>query len=1119
MPFSNLVPTQPASPLARRPKVVMPSSPLSPTIDLSIDSDSDDAAQESTLPATRSRHFTQATQIVDRPTLKPSAPSLSSSRSASPAVEVPASSPFRQNASAASGRLASAMAPRGTSFRPPPAQIRQSRQTNFRPPQVLGKRSSPVAQARDPASSPREAIYVGDSSADERPARGDIPRTSFNRNDTKDSATASSITSPNTSSAAEASEIDIAPKGSILEKRLERLIYSTSKVNKTPPLSKIVPNRTLLEYQTALLRCGEDKDEAATWLLDNPATKKARQDGPKGAPADKKASKNGDVRNFIRSFAHGKPDLGSSKATPMTVDDSDMDEIVAATPDRKPTKRLQRGRRPGASPVSSPVKSAIKPQEKNPQAKKPQDAPEEEASEEEEEEEEPIAITDDDDSDSDAYDSPEPQDDNSRSEKENRVLKYLNECELNGLLAICGSSKQKKDGAKAMIKARPLRTLAAAKDVTVTGNTKGRKSKVEVIGVGEDIVYEVSRFIKSLDAIDQVVRKCDEEGVRMKSITDHWNMDSRGVKITDQRRDGQLTPSSADGHPLKVRDLPISREPKMMQGRCTMKSYQLWGLNWLHQLYQRKFGCILADDMGLGKTCQIISFMSHIVESYDPSSGDERPWPNLIVVPPSTFDNWQGEFKKFAPKIKVTVYHGKDREWLGDDIRHDPEEHHVVLTTYTQLGRTGERDHTKIISRIHPNVAIFDEGHNLKNSKTKLYKDLCRITANWRVLLTGTPVQNNLMEMINLLNFIQPQLFDGQVETLKDLFDQKVTLQEVSNGAMLFSDRVRRARSILEPFILQRQKEQVLDGFPPKTSRVVYCDMDEAQKKIYYEYHNRFRNGKDVRGASTATNRTSNDQNNVWMQLRKAAIHSQLFRRHFTDKMVEDMADVLMRKVPQRRLKQENKKHLIAELKDLSDFELHVWCVDEPCVKSFDVDSGSWMRSGKVQHLLELLREFRRNGDRALVFTRFAKVNEILSECLVTADLPHLSFQGSTAVELRQDLIDQFNEDKDITAFLLTTGAGGTGINLATANKVIIFDQSDNPQDDVQAENRAHRFGQTRPVEVIRLLSRGTVEELVYRACQKKLELAKRVTGAGMPVGDEIDVEAEVRQMLAEEEK
>jgi SWI/SNF-related matrix-associated actin-dependent regulator 1 of chromatin subfamily A len=337
---------------------------------------------------------------------------------------------------------------------------------------------------------------------------------------------------------------------------------------------------------------------------------------------------------------------------------------------------------------------------------------------------------------------------------------------------------------------------------------------------------------------------------------------------------------------------------------------------------------------------------------------------------------------------------------------------------------------------------------------------------------------------------------------------------------MLFSDRVQRARSILEPFILQRQKEQVLDGFPPKTSRVVYCEMDAAQKKIYYEYHNRFRSGKDsVRAAGTATNRTSNDQNNVWMQLRKAAIHSQLFRRHFTDKMVEEMADVLMRKVPQRRLKQENKKHLIAELKDLSDFELHVWCVDEPCVKSYDVPSEAWMKSGKVKQLIELLREFRRNGDRALVFTRFAKVNEILTECLMSADIPHLSFQGNTAVELRQDLIDQYNEDKDLTAFLLTTGAGGTGINLASANKVIIFDQSDNPQDDVQAENRAHRFGQTRPVEVIRLISKDTVEELVYRACQKKLELAKRVTGAGQPTADELDVEAEVRKMLAAQEK
>ncbi len=202
-----------------------------------------------------------------------------------------------------------------------------------------------------------------------------------------------------------------------------------------------------------------------------------------------------------------------------------------------------------------------------------------------------------------------------------------------------------------------------------------------------------------------------------------------------------------------------------------------------------------------------------------------------------------------------------------------------------------------------------------------------------------------------------------------------------------------------------------------------------------------------------------------------------------------------MKKVPQSELKQPRLDHLINELKALSDFELHLWCRDYKCIRSFDLPEDSWIDCAKVKALLDLIREYQANGDRALVFTRFAKVIEILGECLASEGLEYLSLQGNTDVSARQELINEFNEDESIPVFLLTTGSGGTGINLTAANKVIIFDQSDNPQDDIQAENRAHRLGQTRPVEIIRLISEDTVEELVYKACEKKLELANKVTG------------------------
>jgi SWI/SNF-related matrix-associated actin-dependent regulator 1 of chromatin subfamily A len=353
---------------------------------------------------------------------------------------------------------------------------------------------------------------------------------------------------------------------------------------------------------------------------------------------------------------------------------------------------------------------------------------------------------------------------------------------------------------------------------------------------------------------------------------------------------------------------------------------------------------------------------------------------------------------------------------------------------------------------------------------------------------------------------------------LECLFMQKVSLADVSKGVLLHSERVDRARTILEPFILQRRKEQVILDLPPKTTRVVKCKMDAKQAALYRSYEKVFKKSdshpSSQQPESAAKEGRDNDTNNVWIQLRKSAIHPQLFRRHFKDRDVEKMAQILMKKVPQSELRQPRLDHLTNELKALSDFELHLWCRDYDCIQSFDVPENSWMDCAKVKTLLKLIKEYQANGDRALVFTRFAKVIEILGECLASEGIEYLAIQGNTDVGERQNLINEFNENHSIPVFLLTTATGGTGINLTSANKVIIFDQSDNPQDDIQAENRAHRLGQTRPVEIIRLISEGTVEELVYAACEKKLELANKVTGWSSVEMTAAEMEQAVRDQM-----
>lgn len=377
--------------------------------------------------------------------------------------------------------------------------------------------------------------------------------------------------------------------------------------------------------------------------------------------------------------------------------------------------------------------------------------------------------------------------------------------------------------------------------------------------------------------------------------------------------------------------------------------------------------------------------------------------------------------------------------------------------------------------------------------------------------------------MTSLLNFINPKMFEGYMEHIKYIFSTKVTIRDVSNGAFLYSERVKRARTILEPFILQRRKDQVLDDMPKKINNVVLCDMTENQEPVYKQYEGIFKMASPLeraakaKEAAAAAGGRGNDQNNVWMQLRKAAIHPLLFRRHFNDKKLEKMGKILMDNIDQSELHQPNLGHLVQELKNSSDFELHLWCRDYPRLLSkFDYPVEAELDSGKVKKLLELIDQYEKNGDRVLVFSKFSRVIELIREVLALKQIEHRVLMGNTNVSERQDMINEFNENPSIPVFLLTTGAGGTGINLTSANKVVIFDQSDNPQDDIQAENRAHRLGQKRDVEVIRLISRGTLEELIHKACQKKIELANRVTGAEQEDGKDMEknLELEVRKMM-----
>lgn len=1000
---------------------------------------------------------TQPTQIINRNTLGSlkvgATKSGSDTTSPRSEVEVPRSSPFKSSPAQQPQRrsgIFSFMGPAGTTFRPPQKIIAKTTLTNKNGKTVSLKSKWVDDRLRDAGDESGDELHqsptyaLSDSSDEERLSRGDIQRSSFQRQ--APSASPKKVDASPIQRASEFTKYD--PRTQLRAKKLQKRVGS---------------HISIMLCAKALKAKNGDMDAAARFLEQSSPREKldpTLRDSPKRSSTSRNLSPSPAPKR--RRLVRGDNLKSQSAAAPLiSLIDSDSEDISNDKDDGDnyaSDSESAAEAEDGESDIES--RSPGKTQATTSNL--------------------PIGVN-----------------------RTVKILRYLESCTTESLAA---NAKISKEASAFMISKRPFRTVSQVRAVHQFKMVRKKKQRVDL---GEDVFDELNQYIKRLEAIDRIVQQCETQGGIIKAKVDQWQMDQLG-KIKESTA---LTATNCV--------LPFPKEPQYMKGHCKMSPYQLYGMNWLFQLYSRGSGGILADDMGLGKTCQTISFIALLVDVYNAGHLEDKPWPNLVVVPPSILANWENEFAKFAPGLSVIKYSGTptQRDILGDQIMESPEDYHVVLTSYSQMSRPRDANW---MNKIGVNAAVFDEGHRLKNPDTKLYKDLIRIEAAWKLFITGTPIQNNIMELMSLLSFISPRLFKRDRDLIEELFTQKASLQEVSEGAALHSDRIQRARGILEPFILLRKKEVVLTTLPPKTRKVVYCEMSGDQQALYEELVTKFRKSKNVAvDTNQITTKASaagrkNDENNPWVQLRKAASHAQQFRRFFNNERCEEMAKTLMKKVPQKELKQPSLHYLTEELKALSDFELHIWCKEYPCLSKFDSPEGALLESGKVERLFELLKEYRKNGDRALVFSRFKIVIEILGECLAEAGISCRVLHGTTHVADRQVIVDEFNEDKSIDAFLLTTMTGGQGLNLTSANKVIIFDQSDNPQHDVQAENRVHRLGQTKEVDIVRLLTRDTIDELIYKACQKKLELAGQITGFNEELGEvmEREVMAEVTKMI-----
>ncbi|SFJ19027.1 Superfamily II DNA or RNA helicase, SNF2 family [Terrisporobacter glycolicus] len=426
---------------------------------------------------------------------------------------------------------------------------------------------------------------------------------------------------------------------------------------------------------------------------------------------------------------------------------------------------------------------------------------------------------------------------------------------------------------------------------------------------------------------------------------------------------------------------------------ATLRDYQVDSLNWFETLDYLGFGGILADEMGLGKTIQTIAFLLN-----------KKDKKTLIVTPTSLIHNWKSEFEKFAPSLSVGISHGLKKDRLG--IIKNINDFNVILTTYGSL-----RNDIEEYEKLEFDYCIIDEAQNIKNPLASSTDAVKAIKASNKFALTGTPIENNLMELWSIFDFIMP----GYLYSLTKF--NAIFIKDVN--------QVENLKRMIKPFILRRTKEQVIKELPPKIEKEFYVEMGKTQRNTY-------------------------------------GIYVEEIKRK-----LEEKKDV------------KNKITIFSYLTKLRQL-----CLDPSIIVE-----GYKGKSAKTDTCLEIIKDYIEKDNKILVFSQFTSVLKNIGKKLNKNKINFYYLDGSTPAKNRITLVDSFNNNEEIKVFLISLKAGGTGLNLTSANTVIHFDPWWNPSVQNQASDRAHRIGQKQVVEVIKLISKGTIEEKIMELQQKKSEL------------------------------
>lgn len=561
-------------------------------------------------------------------------------------------------------------------------------------------------------------------------------------------------------------------------------------------------------------------------------------------------------------------------------------------------------------------------------------------------------------------------------------------------------------------------------------------NKLEVL-LAQPNLFEFLDKVNSCESPKQLVELFETEYTKIKKPT--FGIEPKNESAA-RIRNAPIRRSSIDNeqnafHEYATDTVRLSEQSKSIKGG-QLKGYQLEGVSWLLSLYKKKLNGILADEMGLGKTIQTIAAMAEIEDQMTESQKMNRSSFHLVIVPKITLYNWQHELNNWLPTARVFMFYGnrEEREKLKSKNLKGGQ-FDVIITTYDIV-----RKESYAMSKLKYDFMVIDEAHNIKNSKSVLSQVLRKLDSKHRFLLTGTPLQNNLQELWSLLNFIMPNIFDSAID-----FNETFRIGTPDGGsgdAKTEEVVVQQIHRLLRPFMLRRIKAEVERSLPQKREMYLYFGLTKIQRKIYkniLKNHSHIVNGNGDRVQLL----------NILMQLKKVCNHPYLFDG------VEPGPPFT------------NGEHLITN-----------------CMKFRVLDL--------------LLPKLKAQNSRVLIFSQMSSLLDILDDYVRYRGYTYCRIDGQTSALDRELRIEDFQRpDSDKFIFLLTTRAGGCGINLHHANAVILYDSDWNPQVDLQAIDRAHRIGQTREVVVYRFVTEGTVEEKIIERASRRLKMESLVMQKG----------------------